>query len=157
MPIAPSAHTDVDRPPVSPNGAAVMDSPALTRQIDLTARPEAAGQARRFAHSCLVDWHLDAMTDDIDLVVSELVTNALLHARTEGRPAGPAPIRLEVLLNLDSLVCRVTDSSAALPAQEAVGESAENGRGLFLVDVLSTQWGWFSGPVGKVVWASFDL
>ena len=155
MPIAPSAHTDVDRPPVSRTGATGTDSPGPIRRIDLSARPEAAGQARRFAHACLLDWQLDRLTDDVDLVVSELVTNALLHARGEGRRA--APIRLEVLREAGSLVCRVTDGSAAPPAQEAVGDSAENGRGLFLVDVLSAQWGWFSGPAGKSVWARFDL
>jgi anti-sigma regulatory factor (Ser/Thr protein kinase) len=156
MPIAPSAHTDVDRPPVSPNGATVGGSPALDRLIDLTARPEAAGLARRFAHACLVDWRLDALTDDVDLVVSELVTNALLHARGDGSPSS-APIRLEVLRTTDSVVCRVTDNCAAPPSQGAAGESAENGRGLFLVDVLSAQWGWSSGPAGKIVWARFDL
>jgi anti-sigma regulatory factor (Ser/Thr protein kinase) len=103
-----------------------------------------------------VDWHLDALTDDVDLVVSELVTNALLHARVDGSSSG-APIRLEVLRNADSLVCRVADNCAAAPAQGSAGESAENGRGLFLVDVLSTQWGWFSGPSGKIVWARFDV
>jgi len=133
-----------------------LDSPALTRQIDLSARPEAAGLARRFAHACLVDWHLDTLTDDVDLVVSELVTNALLHARGDGSPLG-VPIRLEVLRHTDSLVCRVTDNCVALPAQGAAGESAENGRGLFLVDALSAQWGWFSGPAGKIVWARFDF
>jgi anti-sigma regulatory factor (Ser/Thr protein kinase) len=155
MPIAPSAHTDVDRPPVSPNGAKVMDSPALTRQLNLTARPESAGLARRFAHACLVAWHLDRLTDDVELVVSELVTNALLHARGEGRRA--ARIRLEVLRDQDSLVCRVTDGSLAPPAQEAAGDTAENGRGLLLVDILAAQWGWFSGPEGKAVWARFDI
>ena len=155
MPIAPSAHTDVDRPPVSPNGAKVMDSPALSRQIELTARPESAGLARRFAHACLLDWQLDRLTDDVDLVVSELVTNALLHARGEGRRS--APIFLEVLRELDSLVCRVIDGSAAPPAQETAGETAENGRGLLLVDVLAAQWGWYAGPGGKAVWARFDL
>lgn len=155
MPIAPSAHTDVDRFPVSSNGAKVMDTPALSRQLDLTARPESAGQARRFAHACLLDWQLDRLADDVDLVVSELVTNALLHARIEGR--GSAPIRLEVLRDLDFLLCRVTDGSLAPPAQEPAGDTAENGRGLLLVDILSAQWGWFSGPAGKAVWARFDL
>lgn len=155
MPIAPSAHTDVDRPPVSPNGAKVMDTPALTRQIDLTARPESAGLARRFAHACLVAWQLDRLTDDVDLVVSELVTNALLHARSEGRRS--APIRLEVLCEPQSLTCRVIDGSIAPPTQESVGDTAENGRGLLLVDILAAQWGWFSGPEGKAVWARFDV
>jgi anti-sigma regulatory factor (Ser/Thr protein kinase) len=155
MPIAPSAHTDVDRPPVSPNGAKVMDTTTLTRQLELPARPESAGAARRFAHSCLLEWQLDRLTDDVDVVVSELVTNALLHARGEGRR--PAPIHLEVLRDQDSLVCRVTDASVAPPSQEAAGETAENGRGLLLVDVLSAQWGWLSGPGGKSVWARFDI
>lgn len=155
MPIAPSAHTDVDRPPVSPNGAKVMNTSALTRQIQLPARPESAGQARRFAHSCLLGWQLGRLTDDVDLVVSELVTNALLHARSEGRAA--APIRLEVVREPDSLLCRVIDGSVAPPTQETAGETAEHGRGLLLVDVLSAQWGWYGGPAGKAVWARFDL
>lgn len=155
MPIAPSAHTDVDRPPVSPNGAKAMDTPVLTRQINLTARPESAGLARRFAHACLVSWHLGRLTDDVDLVVSELVTNALLHARGDGRRS--ALIRLEVVRDQDSLICRVTDGSIAPPTRESAGDTAENGRGLLLVDILAAQWGWFGGPDGKAVWARFDI
>jgi anti-sigma regulatory factor (Ser/Thr protein kinase) len=156
MPIAPSAHTDVDRSPVSTNGATVVDSPTLTRQIELAPRPEAAGAARRFVHACLVEWHLDELADDIDLVVSELVTNALLHARVDSAPSS-ASIRLEVLRGGRTLVCRVIDNCPAPPTQEQAGDTAENGRGLLLVDVLSAQWGWFTGPAGKVVWAGFDL
>ena len=50
----------------------------------------------------------------------------------------------------------MTDGSIAPPTQESVGDTAENAcRGLLLVDILAAQWGWFSGPEGKAVWARF--
>jgi anti-sigma regulatory factor (Ser/Thr protein kinase) len=120
---------------------------------DLPAVPESARLARRFAASVLTQWGLPALVDDVDLVVSELITNALLHARSN-RQGG---IRLELLRRGDSLVCRVSDGSALPPAPEQAAETAESGRGLLLVQAVSASWGWSYEPHGKVVWAEFDL
>lgn len=125
----------------------------LVAGTDLAAAPESARVARRFAHTVLAQWGLPAQVDDVDLVVSELITNALLHARSQ-RQGG---IRLELLRRGHSLVCRVADGSTLPPAPEHATETAESGRGLLLVQAVSTSWGWSYEPHGKVVWAEFDL
>ena len=117
--------------------------------------PEAAGRARRSARTMLNDWRLGHLVEDVDLVVSELVTNALLHSG-DG-PAGAAePFRLELDLSEGRLTCRVVDSSPLPPTPEEATETAESGRGLILVEALATEWGWQDLPDGKAVWAVFQ-
>ena len=117
--------------------------------------PESAGRARRAARTMLTDWQLGHLVEDVDLVVSELVTNALLHSG-EG-PAGAAePFRLELDLSGGRLTCRVVDSSPLPPTPEEATETAESGRGLILVEALAAEWGWEDLPDGKAVWAVFQ-
>jgi hypothetical protein len=130
--------------------------PTRSTAIGLPPVPESARAARRFAHATLIAWRLDALADDIDLVVSELITNALLHARTGPRPP-EADIRLELEQRGSVLTCRVSDGSRLPPAKEEASATAESGRGLLLVDALSSSWGWHQGTAGKFVWARFDL
>jgi anti-sigma regulatory factor (Ser/Thr protein kinase) len=137
-------------------GTGHTTEPARSTAIGLPPVPQSARTARRFAHATLIAWRLDARADDIDLVVSELITNALLHARSGPRPPD-AEIRLELEQHGNVLTCRVADSSCLPPAKEDASTSAESGRGLLLVDALSTSWGWHQGPGGKYVWAEFDL
>jgi anti-sigma regulatory factor (Ser/Thr protein kinase) len=148
MSITTSMQHDAARAETGPGPAA--DRVAGT---DLPAVPESARTARRFARAALAQWGLPALVDDVDLVVSELITNALLHARSN-RQGG---IRLELLRRTDALVCRISDGSALPPAPEQVAETAESGRGLLLVQAVSASWGWSYEPHGKVVWAEFDL
>jgi anti-sigma regulatory factor (Ser/Thr protein kinase) len=116
--------------------------------------PESAGRARRAARTMLTDWRLGHLVEDVDLVVSELVTNALLHSG-EGPARTAAPIRLELALAEGRLTCRVVDSSPLPPTPEEATETAESGRGLILVEALATEWGWQELPDGKAVWARF--
>ena len=118
--------------------------------------PESAGRARRSARTMLNDWRLGHLVEDVDLVVSELVTNALLHTG-EGIDAAPAPIRLELDLSGGRLTCRVVDSSPLPPMPEEAADTAESGRGLVLVDALAAEWDWEDLPDGKAVWAAFEL
>ena len=144
-----SARTDSDRP---------GEEPARTAGLDLPATPESAGTARHFAHAQLAEWRLAALVDDVDLVISELITNALLHARADRRVSPRATIRLDLeYTGNNTLYCRVADDSALPPAPEQAGDTAESGRGLLLVEALSTAWGWSHEAPGKVVWARFDL
>lgn len=118
--------------------------------------PESAGAARRAARGVLTAWQLQDMAEDVDLVVSELVTNALLH--TGGGPAGPPdPVRLELECTADALTCRVVDSCALPPLPEEADHNAESGRGLILVEALASAWDWEDLPEGKAVWARFTL
>jgi len=118
--------------------------------------PESAGRARRAARTMLTDWRLERLVEDVDLVVSELVTNALLHSGDLGTGSA-CPIRFELDLRDGTLTCRVVDSSPLPPRPEEAADTAESGRGLILVDALAAAWDWEDLPDGKAVWASFDL
>jgi anti-sigma regulatory factor (Ser/Thr protein kinase) len=153
-----SAKSDRVPPPLSVSGRREAAGPDYTASLCFAAVPESAGAARRFARAAAAEWLSDGLAEDLDLVVSELITNALLHARDERHDPRSLPIRLELSCSADSLVCRVADHSALPPAPEHAGENSESGRGLLLVDALSADWGWSWGPDGgKVVWARFDL
>ncbi len=142
-----SARTGRDRP----------GEPGRSVGLDLPTVPESARAARRFAHEALTDWRLADLADDVDLVISELITNALLHARADRRVAADVTIRLDLHYDGDGLYCRVTDGSTLPPTPEDAGDTAESGRGLLLVEALSAAWGWSPEPLGKVVWARFDV
>ena len=146
-------------PPLDP--AAVSS----TASCALPARYEAVREARRFTRGTLDQWDIDNRFDDICLVVSELVTNALRHGLPADAPCrtpGQHPtVRLHLMRWTERLVCAVRDPSHGTPvARKADDFSAESGRGLFLVDSFSDGWGWhpLAGRIsGKVVWALFRL
>ncbi|WP_236243226.1 ATP-binding protein [Streptomyces sp. CC228A] len=134
----------------------------------LPARYEAVRGARQFTDTTLAQWNLSDRFDDVALVVSELVTNALRHALPADTPRDHAhdpPVRLHLMRWASRLVCAVRDPSPQTPrtpeprtAEEDF--SAESGRGLFLVESFSDSWGWhpLAGTLhGKVVWALFRL
>jgi anti-sigma regulatory factor (Ser/Thr protein kinase) len=144
-------------PPLDP--AAVSDAASCA----LPARYEAVREARQFTRSTLDQWDLGERLDDIGLVVSELVTNALRHAlpSDHARISEQPAVRLHLMRWAERLVCAVRDPSKESPvARETDDFSAESGRGLFLVDSFSDSWGWhpLAGTLsGKVVWALFRL
>jgi anti-sigma regulatory factor (Ser/Thr protein kinase) len=121
---------------------------------ELPAAPESVREARRFTRATLQRWDLAALRESVELVASELVTNALRYAV----PAGPADarVRLSLVRWTSRLVCAVRDPSAAAPIAKDPDFVAETGRGLHLVESFSENWGWhpLSGT-GKVVWALF--
>ncbi|OSP45261.1 ATP-binding protein [Streptomyces sp. 13-12-16] len=130
----------------------------------LPARYEAVREARQFTRKTLDQWDLGDRFDDVCLVVSELVTNALRHGLPADtpRPTAPdLPVRLHLMRWTERLVCAVRDPSDDSPVtRESDDFSAESGRGLFLVESFSDSWGWhpMTGALaGKVVWALFRL
>ncbi|MFJ4847714.1 MULTISPECIES: ATP-binding protein [unclassified Streptomyces] len=122
----------------------------------LPPRYEAVGDARRFTRSTLRSWNLDALQDGVELVASELVTNALRYALPEEPTEGC--VRLSLVRWSTRVVCAVRDPSSHGPVTKAPDFVAESGRGLHLVESFSETWGWhpLSGA-GKVVWALFAL
>ncbi|MER6027452.1 ATP-binding protein [Streptomyces sp. NPDC001851] len=144
-------------PPLDP--AAVSDAASCA----LPARYDAVREARRFTRATLDQWDAGDRFDDICLVVSELVTNALRHALPgDAGCSGQAPsVRLHLMRWSERLVCAVRDPSHETPVpRDSDDFSAESGRGLFLVDSFADSWGWhpLAGTLhGKVVWALFRL
>ncbi|MFC5156674.1 ATP-binding protein [Streptomyces amakusaensis] len=145
---------------------------ASSASCSLPARFEAVRGARQFTKATLGGWSLGERFDDVSLVVSELVTNALRHALPADaqHESQDPPVRLHLMRWPGRLVCAVRDPSPESPGTFGGGDApaafpdpkgtAESGRGLFLVDSFSDSWGWhpLAGALhGKVVWALFRL
>jgi signal transduction histidine kinase/DNA-binding response OmpR family regulator len=126
------------------------DPPERVVEVDLAAEAASVRQAREVVRGCINDWGVpDPAAGDAVLVVSELVTNGLLH----GRP----PIGLRVRHTGDELVIEVRDSAIALPKPARFGSDHPSGRGLAVVARLASRWGARAEDTGKVVWATFQL
>jgi anti-sigma regulatory factor (Ser/Thr protein kinase) len=115
----------------------------LAATCELTARPESAKVARDFTRMTLREWRMARLSDVAELVVSELVTNALRHGLLSARwMPGEHPIRLRLLRQDPYLMCMVTDPDTAGPVRIDAHSNAENGRGLGVVESCSVRWGW---------------
>jgi len=123
----------------------------------LSAEAGSVRAARDFTLATLRRQDKAHSSQDIAVVVSELVTNALRHAPPGLRDTGPQePIRLGLLQHGRWLLCAVADPSKVAPVQRTPGLLAEAGRGLQMVCALSDQWGYTTpSDAGKVVWAMF--
>ncbi|MFH8800151.1 SpoIIE family protein phosphatase [Streptomyces sp. NPDC017936] len=106
----------------------------------------APGHARRLARRALTRWGMEELTDSVELLVSEVVTNAVRYA------SRPVTLRL---LRTDVLRCEVGDDVPQLPRLRQARATDEGGRGLFLVNRLARRWGATRLSTGKVVW--FEL
>ncbi|MFF3332940.1 ATP-binding protein [Streptomyces sp. NPDC002888] len=108
--------------------------------------PTACALARTVIRDVLPHWGLGDLVPTAELLVSELVSNALRHA------SGPLRLTLE---RVSDLRCLVSDGTSEPPRPADAGPEDENGRGLALVDMLAARWGCEYGPEGKSVW--FEL
>ena len=134
----------------------------------LTARPESVKAARDFTATMLSRWGMTAVSDQAELVVSELVTNALRHGlrgvfqscpRETGSPGSRSerPVGLRLLAQPPYLMCMVADPSREIPLRQDVDPDSETGRGLHVIESCSSQWGWhLLDDGGKVVWALLE-
>ncbi|MGW1029673.1 SpoIIE family protein phosphatase [Streptomyces sp. NPDC002577] len=112
--------------------------------------PDAVMHARRFTARTMRSWHLAEEADVVLLVVSELVTNALVH--THGA------VRLDLTLAGDRLRVAVSDTSPRAPAKPVIVDwEATGGRGLLLVEAMSACWGSVPVSGGKQVWSEIVL
>ncbi len=122
-----------------------------TREATLAipADTAAIGRARRFTAAFLEEQGAGELIDTVVLMVSELVTNALLHSG--------ASAQLRLLLTDSGLRAEVRDTSPATPFVKQYSETATTGRGMVIVDALAKSWGANTDASGKVVWFTVDV
>jgi DNA-binding NarL/FixJ family response regulator len=104
----------------------------------------ASAAARRFVEETLARWDCASVLDTVNLLVSELVTNAVIHARSEADVA--------VRLTADAVRVEVSDQASGAPARRVADDEATSGRGFEIVEALASAWGVEPGPTGKTVW-----
>ncbi|HXZ72371.1 MAG TPA: ATP-binding protein [Streptosporangiaceae bacterium] len=141
--------------PVPPrhSGSACSGEWPLRTFLELGALPTAVPCARYHVRQVLWEWHLAAQADRAELLVSELVTNAI----TASRATSPdSPVRLWLLSDSARILILVQDDSPHPPVRAELETSTERGRGLLLVEAISGEWDWYipeRSGAGKVTWA----
>jgi anti-sigma regulatory factor (Ser/Thr protein kinase) len=117
--------------------------------VDLPPEPSSATRARRLVREQLASICAPDALDVVALLVTELVTNAILHART--------PLQLQIETRPGHVRLCVGDTSDRQPEVRTYATDAVTGRGLALVETLASSWGVNSTPTGKVVWCEIPL
>ncbi|MEU3187438.1 ATP-binding protein [Streptomyces sp. NPDC006923] len=129
-------------------------------RLELAAQKDAVRWARRHARDVLSIWrvpsdHIETAT----LVVSELVTNSVRHVSAATPATGPVRLALILRHRGTHLIVEVADPDVRPPVHQGLSApSAESGRGLFIVESVSKEWGYYFPPTGgKVVWCMLAL
>jgi anti-sigma regulatory factor (Ser/Thr protein kinase) len=149
----------VSPPQLLPVPSTWWETPAVTCR-PLSPVPEEARTARQFVRELLTCWGLGYLSDDAEMIIAELVGNAVRHGLRSAAPQviplgkdEPA-LRLCLLRRIGEVMIAVTDPSSEAPRPKAASADGESGRGLQIVGALSHIWGW--SPIegnGKAVWA----
>jgi anti-sigma regulatory factor (Ser/Thr protein kinase) len=122
--------------------------PERVAEWEFPSEPAVVARAREAVTGQMSAWGLDDLAFTIELVASELVTNAIRHA------AGPIQLRL---LRDRALICEVSDRSSTSPRLRRARNEDEGGRGLFLVAQLTERWGTRYTTDGKIIWTEQPL
>jgi anti-sigma regulatory factor (Ser/Thr protein kinase) len=139
-----------------PPGQTMTDEWPLSSHLELGALPGAVACARLHARLVLWEWGLAAFSENAELLVSELMTNATKASTSAERIL---PVVLWLSSDRSRLLIEVHDTSRYPPAPTGgVEETEESGRGLLIVEAISTKWGWDSQDdnSGKTVWALIE-
>lgn len=134
----------------------------LRSHLELPAEPVSVRSARLHTRNALRTWRMGALTDTVELLVSEIVTNAvrasarMAHRQHETDQAQRTPgMRLWLSSDRRNVLIQVWDGDHHCPARRNAPPDAEAGRGLLFIEILSAQWGCYApdGQQGKIVWA----
>ncbi|MGW0873290.1 SpoIIE family protein phosphatase [Streptomyces sp. NPDC002740] len=123
--------------------------PGQVGEWEVPGDPAAVSRIRAEATRRLESWGLGAAAFTTELILSELVTNAIRY--------GASPISLRLLRDRDSLICEVADGTSTSPHLRRAAFTDEGGRGLFLVAQMSRRWGTRYTDRGKIIWAEQAL
>ncbi|GHF28894.1 hypothetical protein GCM10010218_07560 [Streptomyces mashuensis] len=126
--------------------------PPPARSLTLPPVTTSVAVARRFTHRLLTEWGLPELADDATLLLSELVTNAIVHV-----PGDAGDVRVAVSRTPGHLVVQVSDRGGRLPRCAEAGADSEGGRGMWLVEQLAAAWGHHAAAGGKTVWFALPL
>jgi anti-sigma regulatory factor (Ser/Thr protein kinase) len=143
----------VAAPRLLPVPSAWWDTPAVTSR-PLSPVPEEARTARQFVRQLLACWGLGELSDDAEVIIGELVVNAVRHGLRTAPAHSETALRLCMLRRVGEVMLAVTDPSDEAPQPRVPDWAGESGRGLQIVSALSSVWGW--SPIeghGKAVWA----
>ncbi|MFB6783340.1 SpoIIE family protein phosphatase [Streptomyces sp. NPDC056352] len=124
-------------------------NPDQVADWDIPSDPKAVSRVRAGVTHRLETWGLDQLTFTAELIVSELVTNAIRY--------GVQPIRLRLLYDSSNLICEVADDSSTSPHLRRAAATDEGGRGLFLIAQFARRWGTRYTAHGKIIWAEQTL
>ncbi len=138
----------------------------LRSYLELRAVPTSVRSARQHARSVLSEWRLDDLSETVELLVSEIITNAVRASADTARQqqrqqheSGQAPpvpwMRFWLISDRHNVLIQVWDDDHRHPVTRHAGQDAEAGRGLLLIESLSARWGCFApdDQEGKIVWA----
>jgi anti-sigma regulatory factor (Ser/Thr protein kinase) len=130
------------------------DEPVLLACVRLPAQAESVGEARRVTEEVLKSSGvLTEALEDAELVVSELVTNAVVH----GAKSLDQHVLLVLMQSGPTLVVKVYDVDTRIGPRKQASSDSESGRGLLIVDALADRWGATASPDGKCLWAELDV
>ncbi|AUG79164.1 phosphoserine phosphatase RsbU [Kitasatospora sp. MMS16-BH015] len=125
------------------------EAPLATVSTELPARASAVAEARGFLAEALTAWGCAHRADDACLLLSELLTNSVRHAR--------GPIGLRLHRTADELTVEISDHSPERPHPRLATDEEESGRGLIIVDTLAESWGVRPNGTGKTTWFTLHL
>jgi hypothetical protein len=157
--VVPIPALQASPPQFLPVPSAWWETPAVTSR-PLSPVPEEARNARHFVRELLTCWGLGHLSDDAELIIAELVGNAVRHGMPQSAarllPSAPdaTGLRLCLLRRIGEVMLAVIDPSDEAPEPKTLSYNGESGRGLQIVGALSYVWGW--SPIegrGKAVWA----
>ncbi|MFG6196556.1 ATP-binding protein [Nonomuraea sp. JJY05] len=132
----------------------LVPGPSASATFVLPPSPASVHSARSFTAGALSGWGLAELIENMELVVSELATNALRHGLHLDEPYCQRPVHMSLVRRGPLVTSAFTDPGSSVPVLRYPGPLDTGGLGLHIVESLSLRWGWSAlAPHGKIVWA----